>query len=376
MEKKVTQRRQGAHSAPYQLRDGVLVLEQDFVLATVDRMLPALLKDVQRYSGSYLRIDLSRMEKLDSAGVAALRMLERKLAQQGVETEIAGGSEVVQKVLGTFSIETQQRDRSGRRPFFLELIGARAHRFFADVVGSFFYLVSDVFYWSIADLFRGKTFRRGEFVNQAVGMGVRAVGIVVAMAFLIGLVLALQSAAQLRQFGANRFMVDLIVVAMMREMGPLVTAIIVAGRSGSSIASEIATMKVTEELDALKTMALDPIRFVVVPKMYAAVFTMPFLTILACILGITGGMIIAFLYLDITPIVFLNRTQEVLLFRDIVTGIIKSLVFAGLIVLAGSFFGFRARRGAAEVGQAATSAVVASISLVIVADSILGLIFY
>ena len=163
---------------------------------------------------------------------------------------------------------------------------------------------------------------------------------------------------------------------MMREMGPLITAILVAGRSGSAIASEIATMKVTEELDALTTMGLNPIRFIVVPKMHAAICTIPFLTILANILGITGGVVVAYLYLDISPAMFFSRMEAVLYFRDIITGLIKSLIFAAVIVLTGSYFGFQVRGGAEGVGRVTTSAVVIAISIVILADSLLGLIFY
>jgi phospholipid/cholesterol/gamma-HCH transport system permease protein len=163
---------------------------------------------------------------------------------------------------------------------------------------------------------------------------------------------------------------------MIREMGPLITAILVAGRSGSAIAAEIATMKVTSELDALTTMALNPIRFVIVPKMYGAVVTMPFLTILANVMGIFGGMIVAYYYLDLAPEVFYNRMADSLYIKDIMTGFIKSLVFAILIVLTGSYYGFNVEEGAEGVGKVTTLAVVVSISLVIVADSILGLIFY
>jgi len=207
-------------------------------------------------------------------------------------------------------------------------------------------------------------------------MGVKAAFIVGAMSFIIGLVLALQSAAQLRTLGANIYIVDLTVIAMMSEMGPLITAILVAGRTGSSIAAEIATMNVTSETDALKTMGLRPIRFVVVPKMHGGILTMPFLTILADVMGILGGLVIAATYLDISPLVFLNRMEQSLLLKDIVFGIVKSLVFIYLIVITGSYFGFRAEKGASAVGKVTTSAVVVSISLVILADSVMGLLFY
>jgi phospholipid/cholesterol/gamma-HCH transport system permease protein len=290
--------------------------------------------------------------------------------------KIEGGSERVREIYTTFNVQHSGSDKGAAKQSFLERLGQGVYKAYSHSVRRFFFLVSDVFYWTVSDLFRAKTFRKGEFVNQSVLIGSSAVAIVTLLSFLIGGVIALQSSAQLRQFGANRFIVDLTVVSMFREMGPLLTAIVVAGRSGSAIASEIATMQITEELDSLRTMALDPVRFIVVPKLYAAVFTMPFLTILANVVGTAGGLGIAVYYLDITPMAFINRMQDVLLFRDVLTGLIKSLVFAGIIVLTGSFYGFRADKGATEVGRVTTSAVVVSIALVIFADSMLGLVFY
>jgi phospholipid/cholesterol/gamma-HCH transport system permease protein len=263
-----------------------------------------------------------------------------------------------------------------KRPIFFERIGEKVINFISVTLKDFLFLMSDVLFWTVLDLFKSKTRRKGELVNQAVLIGVKAVPIVGIMAFLIGLVLALQSAAQLRSFGANIFIVDLTVIAMMREMGPLITAILVAGRSGSAIAAEIATMKVTEELDALKTMALNPIRFIMVPKMQAGMITVPFLTIFANVMGVAGGMIIAFLILDITPVVFINRMGDSLYARDIATGILKSIIFAVIIVLIGCCFGSRVEKGAEGVGRVTTAAVVVAISLVILADSVLGLMFY
>jgi phospholipid/cholesterol/gamma-HCH transport system permease protein len=150
----------------------------------------------------------------------------------------------------------------------------------------------------------------------------------------------------------------------------------VAGRSGSSIAAEISTMKVTSEIDALRTMGLNPIRFVIVPKMHGSIITLPFLTIIADILGIAGGLVIAVTYLDISPVVFMHRMQKSLYIRDIIFGVIKSCVFGYIIVITGSFFGFRVEQGAEGVGKVTTAAVVVALTLVIIADSIMGLVFY
>jgi len=199
---------------------------------------------------------------------------------------------------------------------------------------------------------------------------------VVLIAFLIGFILALQSAAQLRQFGANIYVADLIAIAMVSEMGPLITAILVAGRSGSAITAEIATMKVSEEIDALTVMGVDPIPYLIVPKLYALVITLPLLTVFANIIGILGGAIIGVTYLDISIYPFFKEVFSVLRYKEIITGLVKSLSFSIIILLTATYFGFKVKGGAEGVGRVTTASVVASIFFVIVADSILGLIFY
>jgi len=323
-----------------------------------------------------IEINLDGLGHLDSIGVAALNYLKEKWEGDGLEISFSGGKEHIRKKLQIFSLQNKGEEQMPRKASFFERIGEGFETFIKDYLSNFIVLMANIMYWSLTDIFRSRRQRRGEFFNQAVLIGVNALWIVAALSFIIGLVLALQSATQLRNFGANIYIVDLTVIAMMSEMGPLITAILVAGRSGSAIAAEIATMKVTSELDALKTMALHPVRFVVIPKMHGSIVTMPFLTIIANIMGILGGMVIAFTYLDITPQVFINRMADSLYNRDILIGIVKSLVFACIIVLTGSFFGLRVQQGAEGVGKVTTQAVVVSISLVMVADSIMGLLFY
>ncbi|NOX36827.1 MAG: MlaE family lipid ABC transporter permease subunit [Calditrichaeota bacterium] len=360
----------------FQLEGDVLYLKGSLVLAGVDQQLPKLKKQLRKYPRKFLRINLRELQRIDSIGVAALQHLRDWLQAQGIKTEIEAVPPGIQQIMQTFAIPPQTAAPAGEKDSALERFGERVYDFWVRDVYEFLLLLVDVIYYSVVDLFQRKAHRKGEFFNQATLIGVNAVPIIGLIAFLIGVVLALQSGEQLRQFGANIFVADLTVVAMVQEMGPLITAIMVAGRSGSSIASEIATMVVTEEVDALKTMGLNPIRFIVVPKMHALVFTLPFLTILADALGITGGLLVAYLNLDLAPQVFYNRMVEVLYVRDVAIGFVKSLVFAVLIVLNGSFFGFRVKGGAEGVGKVTTTAVVGAIILVIVADSILGLIFY
>lgn len=247
---------------------------------------------------------------------------------------------------------------------------------FGSEIRDFVILSADIFYYSIRSVFSSYGRRKGSVYEQLFLMGNNAVPIVALLSFLIGLILSLQSAAQLRQFGANIYLVDLIVIGMILEMGPMITAVIVAGRSGSAIAAEISAMKITEELDALKVMALNPLRYVVAPKMLAMTIALPVLTVLSNMVGIFGGFIIGVLYLDLSADIFLNRAVEVVTVSYWRQSMLKSLLFSWLIVLIGSHFGFKVKGGSEEVGKAATASVVASIFAVIMTDALLSLIFY
>ncbi len=323
-----------------------------------------------------VKFDLSGLEDIDSAGVITIFFAKQMLADKNIKVEIVGGSPQICKKIELFRPGQKEIKSTVPKKKIFELVGEKTHQLFSSYIYDFLILGSSVSYYAIRDLFNRKSRRKGEFLTQSVLIGVNAVWIIVLMSYIIGLVIALHSAAQLRDFGADIFIVDIIVIGTMRQMGPLIAAILVAGRSSSAIAAEIATMKVTTELDALKTMGLDPVRFVVIPKIYACMFTMPFLIILANTFGIAGGATAAYSYLNLPPEIFTNRMSEIVQNKDLFTGLVKSQVYAWIIVLTGAFYGFRVERGAEDVGRATTVAVVVAISLVILADSILGLLFY
>ncbi len=317
-------------------------------------------------------ISLEHVKGIDSAGVA---MLDELKSESVKHIEIVDIAPSIRESLEAFTTIRAKGKTTTEKTHFFEFLGEKLLNL-GDKIVKLLYLTADIFYWSIVGLVKRKGQRKGATIQQGVLIGVDALQIVALISFLIGFILALQSAAQLRQFGANIYIADLIGIAMLREMGPIMTAIILAGRSGSAIASEIATMVVTEEIDALKTMALNPIRFVVVPKFHAITLTMPLLTIMADLIGIFGGFIIGITYLQLSPAAFINELMTVLILKDLVTGLIKSVVFAWIIVIVGTYFGMHVTGGAEGVGKATTASVVVSIFLVIVADSILGLIFY
>ena len=237
-------------------------------------------------------------------------------------------------------------------------------------------LVGQALYWIFVAPIRGKKLRWGAAFVQMVRIGVESVPIVSIIAFSVGLIIAMQAAYQLKRFGAMIYVADLVSVSMCRELGPLITAIIIAGRSGSAIAAEIGTMKVSEELDALKTMALNPIGFLVAPRMLAMIIVVPCLTILADFVGIAGGFVLAITNLKLSFVAYFNQTTEALFAKDFITGLIKSFFFAIIIAQVGAYQGFNVQGGAEGVGKSTTAAVVLSIFLVIMADLLFTMIFF
>ena len=358
------------------MEGNVIQLFDSLTISNTPEVLRNLENILRQQRGKDLVLDLSQLQYIDSAGATAIHTLHKTAAGYNISLRMDYVPDEIRHQLDLFKPVDKKTHHIPKQKSVLLKIGEHTAHFLSEYVASFIYMVADILYWSVRDIFNNKQRRKGESVNQALSIGVNAVPIVISLTFIIGLVMALQSSTQLRNFGANIYIVDLTVIAMMAEMGPLITAILVAGRSGSAIAAEIATMKVTSEIDALKTMGLNPLRFIVVPKIYGALVTLPFLTILASIAGIIGGATAAYIYLDITPEIFFNRMPEALYQKDIITSLIKSLFFAVIIVITGTFYGLKVEKGAEDVGNSATSSVVAAITLVIIADSILGLIFY
>ena len=237
-------------------------------------------------------------------------------------------------------------------------------------------LAVDTLWWIFIAPFKGKKVRWRSTIEQMMLMGFDSVPIVCTIAFFVGLILAMQAAYQLKRFGATIFVADLVGVSVIRELGPMLTAIIIAGRSGSAIAAEIGTMKVAEELDAFKTMGINPIGFLVAPRAIAMLLVLPCLTIFADLVGILGGFLFAITTLDFSSVRYLNQTAAALTIKDLMTGLFKSGFFAIMIVMIGCYEGFTTNDGAAGVGKSTTASVVASIFMIITADVFFTAVFY
>jgi phospholipid/cholesterol/gamma-HCH transport system permease protein len=205
--------------------------------------------------------------------------------------------------------------------------------------------------------------------------GADAVPIVALLTFLVGLVTGFQAAIQLKQFGANIFVADLVALSITRELGPLMTAIIVAGRSGAAFAAELGTMRVSEEIDALVTLGLDPYRFLVLPRVVALLVVTPLLTLLADLCGIFGGLLVALVTLDLTVGTFLREARSALDLWDVSSGLLKGVAFGGVLALIACQRGLAATGGAEGVGRVTTSAVVTSLFALVLMDALFTVLF-
>lgn len=319
-------------------------------------------------------LDLSDVNHMDSAGAAFCYVIRQELGRLGKVVEFTGVSDSVEQTLRLFRVSIGEAKEEEDKGSFFEVVGDRIYSY-AHGAMLFCLLVTDTFYLTVLGVYQRRLKWR-MVVEQMVKIGLDSLGIVSLISLLVGLTVALQSAYQLRQFGANIFIADLIGISMTREMGPLMTAILVAGRCGAAICAEISTMVITEEVDALKVMGINPVRHLVSPRFLAITFTQPMLTIASDAIGIFGGFLIAVLYLQLGVTTFIDQLLRALMVKDIVTGLIKSIAFAWIIVFVGSHKGFGVRGGAEGVGSATTTAVVQAIFMVIAADAFFSILFY
>jgi phospholipid/cholesterol/gamma-HCH transport system permease protein len=303
--------------------------------------------------------------------------LEEESKAKSIPFEFVNVTEDAKKIMGLIN-----RKALGMKPLIsdqessglIEQIGGASLDIYDDFVSIMTFL-GDLLTALIRSIFHPRSVRWDDVFFYMKRAGVEGLPIVGLINFLLGLIIAFMSSLQLKQFGANIYVASLVGVAMVSELGPIMTAIIVAGRSGSAFAAEIGTMKVNEEVDALVTMGFDPTRFLAVPKVLAAMLVVPVLTLYADFFGIAGGLVVGVLGLDLTVYTYIQETMKVLTIASIVKSMIKSVVFAVLISGIGCQRGFQVRGGAEAVGSATTSAVVAAIFLIIVMDSAFAILF-
>jgi len=258
---------------------------------------------------------------------------------------------------------------------FFENIGKQVKYWF-ELIRDFLQLFWEVMYWIVAAPLKGRKLNVPSVFDQMVFMGLQSVIIVFFVTFFTGVVLAMQSAQQLEKMGGTIYVASLVTISICRELGPVLTALVIAGRIGAAITAEIGSMKVNEQLEALETMAISPVRYLVVPKFISLFFMLPCLTVIGNISGILGGYVIGVYSLKINAALYMQTAYKFLTLKDIYTGLTKPFVFAMIICMVGAFQGFRTKGGAVGVGKATTVSVVTSFILIIMADSVVTGIFY
>jgi phospholipid/cholesterol/gamma-HCH transport system permease protein len=328
----------------------------------------------QRLPG-HTSFDFSDLEFADSAGALAILKLTAQIKAQGGSCSLDNVPTKIQSILALIDIKalTQPALVKGKKRDFISLVGEEFLALVEDMSRIISFL-GEIIIDLAATCFNPRLVRWSDVILYMRRAGVEGLPIISLIALLLGLILAFMSSLQLQQFGANIYVASLLALAMVKELGPIMTAILVAGRSGSAFAAEIGTMKVNEEVDALTVMGLDPMVFLALPKVIAAMVVVPLLTIYADLLGIIGGLIVGVTLLDLTVFSYIQETKYILTVFDFTSSFIKSIVFAFLIAAIGCQRGFQVRGGAAAVGIATTSAVVASIFLIIVVDSVFAIV--
>jgi phospholipid/cholesterol/gamma-HCH transport system permease protein len=324
-----------------------------------------------------LAVDLSRIEFLDSAGALGLLQLEDEAKAKSIPFRFVNATEDARRIMGLIdrkALTMKPLISDEKSSNVIEQIGQASVSLVNDFVSIMTFL-GDLLTALVHSFLHPRAVRWEDVFFYMKRTGVEGLPIVGLINFLLGLIIAFMSSLQLKQFGANIYVASLVGVAMVSELGPIMTAIIVAGRSGSAFAAEIGTMKVNEEVDALVTMGFDPTRFLAIPKVLAAMLVVPVLTLYADFFGIGGGLVVGVLGLDLTVFTYIQETMKVITIESIVKSLIKSVVFAVLISGIGCQRGFQVRGGAEAVGSATTSAVVAAIFLIIVTDSGFAVLF-
>lgn len=241
-----------------------------------------------------------------------------------------------------------------------------------DVLALFFTTI----WWIVTGPFMGKASRRQSIFQQMVFVGVESLVIVFFISLFTGIVIAMQSAYQLRQLGAAIYVAPMVSVSMARELGPVFTALIVAGRVGSAISAELGTMKVSEQIEALETIALDPVRFLVVPRFLALLIMLPALTLMSDIIGIAGGFIVGIFSLQLNVYRYLTFSFDLMTWKDVWTGVVKSVVFGVVISIISCYIGLNTSGGAEGVGKSTTRSVVLCFILIVVFDALITGLFY
>ena len=356
-----------------------LVFRGDWRHAAISGIYGKVLEVQRGLSGRPLDIDLSDVSHFDTAGAWLVRKTMAAAQAKGAEASLVGADSKIAALVEAIPdiVDGNGAVRAERPPLFERMfapVGKAMYELYDDMVASLYILGSAV-RGAQMKLNRSSGISPASIVTHIDQMGVRAVPIIMLMSFLIGAIIAQQGAFQLRYFGAEVFVVDLVGILQLREIGVLLTAIMIAGRSGSAITAEIGSMKMREEVDALKVMGLNPVGVLVFPRLVALTVALPLLTIVANFAALTGAAAVTWTYSGITPDVFVARLREAIDMSTITSGMIKAPFMALIIGIVAAVEGMKVGGSAESLGRRVTASVVKSIFVVILVDGLFAMFY-
>ena len=344
-------------------------------LSEVNRDLQQFCKENKNIS---INLDVSNVSHADSAGIMLFINSYDDLKSKQCKITITGAKsehEQMYRLIRQYTLKETSQDSPLPSPFLQPLnnIGKKTVTFAFDIC-AFLAFVGENFVNLLYSLQHPRSIRFAAIIKNIEEAGVRAIPIIALTSFLIGIVITYQGAVQLEKFGANIFIVDMISISITRELAPLITAIVVAGRTGSSYTAQLGVMKLTEEIDAMRTMGFEPHRFLVLPRIFALMVSLPLLIFFADIIAIAAGMLISHLHLHLSYSEFIQRLQTALAVKHVWIGICKGPFFAWLIATVGCFRGFQVSMSTESIGRYTTISVVNAIFLVIACDALFSVI--
>jgi len=344
------------------LTQNLSLIEHDFMLLDLSSL-------------DSLDVDFSTVTQCDVNGAILIHELIKRLKKRHIVTNLHNISSEIQRLLDItrLSGDSSEEERGQGENFFYYIGRTSYHvyhsikeylTFIGELAFSFFYILR-----------HPSSFRMKEVLRGIQEHSIKALPIVLLTSMLIGLVVAYQSALQIKKYGADIFVVDMLIISVTRELAPLITAIVIAGRSGSAYTAEIGAMKITEEIDAMRTMGFDPFRFIVLPNILALMIALPMIIFLADIFGIFGGMLAANMELGITTFEFINRLEEIFNIDHLFVGLVKGPFFALIIASIGSMRGMAVENSTDSIGINTKASVVSAIFMVIICDAFFSIIF-
>ncbi len=351
----------------------------DWTVDAVQNITSVIEKLVQNCQKQTFQWDVSDVGRVDSAGIIIFYHYYKLLKSRNCSIILTGVKSEHKKMFRLLRhfIPRKLTPRKKNTANLLKPFNAFGHtcvRLVVDLI-AFITFMGEIFVNLATSIIHPGTVRYGAIVKNIEDAGVRAMPIIAVTSFLIGIVIAYQGAVQLQKFGANIFIVDMIGISITRELAPLITAIVVAGRTGSSYTAQLGAMKITEEIDAMRTMGFDPYRFLIVPRILALMIALPLLVFFADIVGILAGMLISDIHLNVSPDEFFHRLQSALAIKHVWIGIFKAPFFAWLIASVGCFYGLQVSSNTESIGRYTTISVVNAIFLVIACDALFSVLF-